>query len=61
MEQGLSLFPPHMRVGIAKNEANSREKVTLTRTVAADNDIMFGGERLNHGLILVAIHAIILV
>ena len=43
-----------MSVGIAENEANGREEVTLPGTIAADNDVVFGGEWLDDRLIFVA-------
>lgn len=43
-----------MSVGIAEDKANSREEVTLPGTIAADNDVVLGGEWLNNRLIFVA-------
>jgi hypothetical protein len=43
-----------MSVGIAQDEANGREEVTLPGTIAADNDVVFGGEWLDDRLIFVA-------
>lgn len=43
-----------MSVGIAEDEANGREEVTLPGTIAADNDVVFWGEWLDDRLIFVA-------
>jgi hypothetical protein len=43
-----------MGVGIAQDKANGREEVTLARSIAADNDIVFGRKWLDNGLVLVA-------
>lgn len=43
-----------MSVGIAEDEANGREEVTLPGTIAADNDVVFGGEWLDDRLVFVA-------
>lgn len=55
MKKRLALFPPHVGVGITENESNGREEVTFTGTIATDNNVVFGGERLDHGLVLVTI------
>lgn len=54
MKKSLSFLSAKMGIGIAQNEANGGEEVTLARTIAADNDIVFGREGLDNGLILVA-------
>lgn len=58
VKQSLALFPSHLRVGIAQNEANSGEKVALSGTIAADNDIVFGRKGFNDRLVFVAIDRI---
>lgn len=55
MKKSLSLFTTKVRVCIAQDETNGGEEVTLARSIAADDDIVFRGERLDDGLILVAI------
>jgi hypothetical protein len=55
VKQSLALFPSHLRVGIAQNEANSGEKITLSRTIAADNDIVFWGKGFDDRLVFVTI------
>lgn len=50
----MAFLPAEMSVGIAEDEANGREEVTLSGTIAADNDVVFGGEWLNDRLIFVA-------
>lgn len=40
MKQSLSLLSSHLRVCISENESNGREEVTLSRSVAADHDIV---------------------
>lgn len=55
MKKSLSLLATHLCVCIAQNETNSGEKVTLARTVTADDDIVFGREGFNDCLILVTI------
>lgn len=54
MKESLSLFPAKMGVGIAEDETNRREEITLARTIAADDDIVFWREGLDDRLILVA-------
>ena len=55
MKKSLSLFATHVSVGIAEDESNGREEVAFARTIAADNDIVLGGERFDDRLILVAV------
>lgn len=43
-----------MSIGITEDEPNGREEVTLPRSIAADDDIVFGREGLNDRLVLVA-------
>lgn len=50
-----------MGVGIAEYEPNGREEVTFAGTIAADDDIVFGGEWLDDRLILVAVVTVELV
>ena len=40
MEERITLFPAHLRVGITKNEPNGSKEVAFTRSVAANYDIM---------------------
>lgn len=54
MQKSLALLPAEMSIGIAEDEANGREEVTLPGTIAADNDVVFGGEWLDDRLIFVA-------
>ena len=54
MQESLTFLSAEMSVGIAEDESNSREEVTLSRTIAADNDVVFRGEWLNDRLIFVA-------
>jgi len=54
MKQSLPLFLAHLRVCIAEYEADRREEVTLARAIAPNNDIVLGGERFYHSLLLVA-------
>ena len=55
MKESLALFSAQVGVGVAENEPNGREEVTLTRTIAPDDDIVFGRKGLNDCLILVAV------
>lgn len=55
MEETLALFTAHLRVCIAEDEANRREEVTLSRSIAADDDVSLGRKGLNDRLVLVAI------
>ena len=50
----MTLLSAEMSVGIAEDEANGREEITLPGTIAADDDVVFGGEWLNDRLIFVA-------
>lgn len=54
MQESLTLLSPKVSVGIAKDKANGSEEVTLARTIAADDNIMLGGEWLDQRLVLVA-------
>ena len=55
MEQSRPLLTSELCVGVAEDESNCCEEVTLARSIAADNDIMFGREGLDYGLILVTV------
>lgn len=54
MQEALALLSAHLSVGITENETNRRKEITLAGTIAADDNIGFGRERLNNGLVLVA-------
>jgi hypothetical protein len=54
VQQSLSLLSAKMGVCIAKDKSDGREEITLSRTIAADDHIVFRRERLNNRLILVA-------
>lgn len=54
MEQRLPLLLSHLCVGIAEHKPNGGEKVTFSRSIATNDDIMFGREWLNYSLFLVA-------
>lgn len=54
MKKSLSLLATHLCVCITQNETNGGEKVTLARTVTADDDIVLGREGFNDRLVLVA-------
>lgn len=54
MKQRLSIFPTHLGIGVAQDEAHGGEEVTLARSISSDDDIMFWRERVHDGLILVA-------
>lgn len=53
VQQSLSLFATHHTVCIAEDEADGSEEVTLPRTIATNNDIGSGGERLDFSLVLI--------
>ena len=55
MKQGRPLLTSKLCVGVAEDESNRSEEVTLARSIAADNDIMFGREGLDYGLVLVTV------
>lgn len=57
MQESLPLLPTHMSVGIAEDKANGREEVTLPRPIAAHDDIVLGGERLDDRLVFVTVIA----
>jgi hypothetical protein len=57
VQQSLSLLSAKVSVCIAKDESNGREEVTLPRTIATDDHIVFWGERLDNRLIFVAVKA----
>lgn len=54
MKKGLSLLSTEVGVGITEDEPNRGEEVTLARTIAANNDIVFRRKRLDDCLVLVA-------
>lgn len=54
MEESLALFATHLGIGIAEDEADGGEEVTLARTISADNNIGARRERLENGLVLIA-------
>lgn len=58
VKKGASLFPSHLCVGIAEDESNGSEEITLPRTIAPYDDIMPGREGFDDGLVLVAIGGI---
>lgn len=55
MKKSLSLLSTEVSVGITEDEPNRREEVTLARTIAANDDIVFWRERLDDCLVLVAV------
>lgn len=55
MEESASLFAPHLSVCIAENETDGCEEITFPRAIAPYNDVVLRRERLNDGLILVAV------
>lgn len=61
VQKSLALLPAKVSVGVAENETNGREEVTLARAIAADDDIVFGREGLDDRLVLVAVDEIDLV
>lgn len=54
VEEGLALLASELGVGIAEDEADRGEEVTLPRPVATDDNVRPGREGLDDGLILVA-------
>lgn len=54
MEKSLALFSAKVGVGIAQDETNGGEEITLARPITADDNIMFRGKGLNDRLVLVA-------
>lgn len=57
MKKSLSLFATHLCVCIAQDESDGGEEVALSGAIATDYDIVLGRERLNDGLVLVAVGA----
>lgn len=55
MQKSLALLPTEVGVGITEDKPNRRKEVTLSRTIAADDDIVFRREGLDDCLILVTI------
>lgn len=51
----MSLFPPHLSVGITEYESNSGEEITLARSIATDDHIVFWRERFNNRLFTITI------
>jgi hypothetical protein len=55
MQERLPLLAAHVGVGIAQHKPDSGEEVTLSRSIAPNDDIGAGGEGLDYGLLLVAV------
>ena len=55
MQQSLSLLSSHLSICIAEDKTDSGEKIALPRAVATNDDIVFGREGLDDGLVFVAI------
>jgi hypothetical protein len=53
MKERLPLFSSHLSVGITEYELYCLEEVTLSRTIAPDNDIVFRREGFCDSLILI--------
>ena len=54
MDEGLPLLASHLRIGVAENETNSGKEIALPRSIAADDNVEFGREGVDDGLIFVA-------
>ncbi len=50
MKKGAPLFPSHLCVGIAKDESDGGEEITLSGAIATHNHVVFWGEGLNDSL-----------
>jgi hypothetical protein len=57
MQESLTLLAAHLSVGIAQNESNSGEEVTLARTITTNDNIVLWREGLDDGLVFVAARA----
>lgn len=55
MQQSLALFSTEVGVGIAQDESNRGEEVTLAGTIATDDNIVLWRKGLNDRLVLVAV------
>lgn len=55
MKKRLPLFATHLCVRIAEHKTDSCEEITLPRSIASDNNIVFWRERLDDCLIFVAV------
>lgn len=55
MQQRLAFFSPHLSIGIAENESNRGEEVTLARAITANDHVALGRERLYDGLFLITV------
>lgn len=53
MKKRLPFFTSHLSVGITENKLDSLEEITLPRAIAPDDNVVFWGEGLSDGLILV--------
>lgn len=56
MKKRLPLFSSHLSVGIAEDKLDSLEKITLSRAIPPNDDIMFRRKRFGGSLIFVAVH-----
>lgn len=54
MKKSLSFLSTEVSIGIAQNESNGGEEVTLAGTITADDDIVFWGEWFDDSLVLIA-------
>ena len=54
MKKGASLFPAHLGIGIAEDKSDGGEEITLSRTIASYDYIVFWREGFDDSLILIA-------
>ena len=54
MQQSLSFLPSHLSVGVTEYESNSGEEITLARSIATDDHIVFWREWFNDRLFTIA-------
>ena len=54
MKKCLPFLPSHLCIGVAEDKTNGRKEVTLSRAISSDDNVVFGGEGLNHGLLAIA-------
>ena len=54
VKESIPLLATHLRIGVAEDESDSGEEVTLSRAIASNDHIVLWRKGLNNGLLFVA-------
>lgn len=55
MKKRLSLFAPHLSIGITEYETDGRKEIALPGSIATNNNVRLRGEWFDDGLLFVAV------